>query len=122
MALARKLLLVSGAVVVLLATAIGFALDRHRAGVERADALWRADKPAPLGDIGATQQLSTLPLLDWHAARADLATEMGVSYLVKTDHVTLLFDTGNNAHEAEPAPLSANMNALGVTLAEIDAV
>jgi metal-dependent hydrolase (beta-lactamase superfamily II) len=108
--------------IALLAAAFGFALFRHHAEVERADALWRARRPASLGDFGTTQQLTILPLLDWHAARPDLATEMGVSYLVVTDHTTVLFDTGNNARNAEPAPLAANMKALGVALADVDAV
>lgn len=79
-------------------------------------------KPPRLGDIGTTKRLEILPLVDWHAARDDLATEMGVSYLVRTDDLTILFDMGNNANDSEPAPLTANMRALGISLADIDVV
>lgn len=97
-------------------------IARHRRGVRQADAEWLAAKPTPLGDIGSTSTLTVLPLVDWHAARDDLATDMGVSYLVKTDSATILFDTGNNSSGADPSPLESNMKALGVALDDIDTV
>jgi metal-dependent hydrolase (beta-lactamase superfamily II) len=47
---------------------------------------------------------------------------MGVSYLVETDDMTILFDTGNNSAGTETSPLEHNMQALGVALENIDAV
>src|SRR6516162_3322103 len=35
--------------------------------------------------------LEVLPLIDWYAAREDLETESGVSYLVQADDTTILF-------------------------------
>lgn len=122
MAAKRTALRVALALLATLGLVVGVVLYRHHSEVERADALWRDHVPAPLGDIGTTRTLEILPLVDWHAASPALATDMGVSYLVRTDELTILFDTGNNSRDTEPAPLVANMRALGVSLDEIDAV
>lgn len=111
-----------GIAMVLFCLAPAAALFRHRLGVARADAEWRDHVPAPLGDIGSTRRLEILPLVEWHAAGTGLATDMGVSYLVRTDTHTILFDTGHNSREQDPSPLEGNMAALGVSLADIDTV
>lgn len=119
----KKILLVSiAAVLVLAALGVGVVLMKHRSGVAEADAEWLAHRPAALGDIGTTRTLEILPLVDWHAGAEGLKTDMGVSYLVRTDAMTILFDTGNNTRAEDPSPLTANMEALGVSLDEVDAV
>ncbi|MDX1642553.1 MAG: MBL fold metallo-hydrolase, partial [Balneolaceae bacterium] len=47
---------------------------------------------------------------------------MGVSYLVKTDSTTILFDLGHNPEEVSPSPLEHNMSQLGIDLDEIDTI
>ena len=91
---------------------------------QRAKALdaWESHRPDPLGDFGTTETLRIVPLVDWYAADRRLATDMGVSYLVETDDRTILFDTGNNTDDRDPAPLVHNMRALGIDLADIDDV
>jgi metal-dependent hydrolase (beta-lactamase superfamily II) len=106
--------------VVILVAAIAVAL--HRRGVTRADDAWKSHRPAALRDMGSTRALTILPLLDWHTAKPGLKGDMGVSYLIKADELTVLFDTGNNSSGSEPSPLEHNMKALGVALDEIDAV
>ena len=51
-----------------------------------------------------------------------LAVEPGVSYLIRADDTTILFDVGFNTRREHPSPLLRNMKALGVSLAEIDAL
>ena len=63
--------------------------------------------------------LEVLPLVDWYAARGDLETESGVSYLVRADETTLLFDLGLNRKGEQEPPLLRNMARLGVNPAEI---
>jgi len=46
--------------------------------------------------------------------------EPGVSYLVRADDTTILFDVGFNQQGEHPSPLLRNMEALGVGVAEID--
>lgn len=75
-----------------------------------------------LTDVGATRRLEVLPLVDWNPGRAALRGEPGVSYLVRTDRTTILFDVGANMRSSDPSPLQENMKSLGVDLAEIDTV
>ena len=81
--------------------------------------------PAPVtrpADIGVTRRLEILPLVDWATANAELRGEAGVSYLLRTDGSTILFDVGGNLAGSDPSPLEANMQRLGVRLADIDTV
>jgi 7,8-dihydropterin-6-yl-methyl-4-(beta-D-ribofuranosyl)aminobenzene 5'-phosphate synthase len=66
--------------------------------------------------------LEVLPLIDWYAAREDLETESGVSYLVHADDTTILFDLGLNRKGEKEPPLLRNMERLGVDPAGIDFV
>lgn len=89
---------------------------QHRRGVAQADDEFRSHRPPALRDLGTTKKLTVLPLLDGHAARPDLETDAGVSYLVETDDITVLFDTGNNTRDSDPAPLEKNMETLGAPI------
>ncbi len=66
------------------------------------------------------KMLEVLPLVDWYAARADLKTESGVSYLVQADDTTILFDLGLNRKGEKEPPLLHNMERLGIDPAAID--
>jgi 7,8-dihydropterin-6-yl-methyl-4-(beta-D-ribofuranosyl)aminobenzene 5'-phosphate synthase len=56
------------------------------------------------------------------ASARGLMVETGVSYLVRTDINTILFDTGLNSVEEDPSPLLRNMRKLGVTLSDVDTI
>lgn len=126
MATARKLVKRVGialvAILFLLGGAAALVLFMHERAIEAVDAEWEAREVSTLEDIGTTKTFTLLPLVDWHASRNDLQTDVGVSYLVKTDHATILFDTGNNSKHADPSPLEHNMEVLGVSLDTIDVV
>jgi len=82
-------------------------------------------EPAALvrpADIGSTSRLEILPLVDWVTASPELRGEAGVSYLVRSDSSTILFDVGGNLEGTDPSPLEANMQRLGVRLADIDTI
>jgi S-formylglutathione hydrolase len=72
-------------------------------------------------EIGETSSLEILPLYE-NAAQAGLQSGHGVSYLIRTDSATILFDLGNNMSAASPSPLEANMTSLGVSPDEIDTI
>lgn len=72
-------------------------------------------------DIGKTSRLEILPLYE-KSGPDGLQIGHGVSYLVRTDNVTVLFDLGNNMTAASPSPLEANMQSLGISMSEIDAI
>jgi len=91
-------------------------------GSDTVEQEWKGYKPAPLVSVGATQSLSILPLVNWHTRDGSLKGEAGVSYLIKTDNNTILFDVGFNQNSESPSPLEHNMKQLGVTLDSIDTI
>lgn len=72
-------------------------------------------------NIGETSQLEILPLYE-KASLAELQSGHGVSYLIRTDTTTILFDLGNNISTASPSPLVQNMTSLGISMDEIDLI
>ncbi|OUR92036.1 hypothetical protein A9Q81_17300 [Gammaproteobacteria bacterium 42_54_T18] len=83
---------------------------------------WKAYKPDPIVNFGSTKHLSILPLVNWHTDNGALKGEAGVSYLIKTDNNTILFDVGFNKNQESPSPLEHNMKQLAVTLDSIDTI
>jgi 7,8-dihydropterin-6-yl-methyl-4-(beta-D-ribofuranosyl)aminobenzene 5'-phosphate synthase len=106
-----------------------FLRDRRQA-----DRLWVDAHAQPIPELGSVKQLSILPLVEQYAATDDAnprettgspegaATEAGVSYLVRTDEETILFDVGWNARNEHPSPLLRNMKLLGVSLSDVDSI
>ncbi|MCP3986783.1 MAG: MBL fold metallo-hydrolase [bacterium] len=95
---------------------------RFHLGRWRAERHWAEARVEPLADLGTTTRLEVLPLSDWHVGDGDFDGEAGVAYLVRTDSATVLFDLGLNERQADPSPLLRNMQTLGVTQDELDAV
>ncbi len=83
---------------------------------------WEQSTYSKLTDIGTTEHLSILPLIDWHTSRDNLKKELGVSYLIQTDENTILFDLGLNPLQEDPSPLLQNMKQLGVKVSSIDTI
>ena len=75
---------------------------------------------SPVEDLGSTDRLEILPLVDEGAAEPQYRAEHGVSYLVRTDSAQILFDLGFNVDWKNPSPLTHNMARLGVRLEDID--
>lgn len=75
-----------------------------------------------LAEVGTTGRLEVVPLVDWNTANPELRGEAGVSYLVRTDHNSILFDVGGNLQGSDPSPLMANMRQLGIKLSDIDTI
>jgi len=93
----------------------------HRAK-RRAERHNRKVKAEKLRAMGSTRRLEVLPLIDWRTDDEGLKVETGVSYLVRTDGNTILFDTGLNEGDEDPSPLLCNMERLGVALNEVDTI
>ena len=94
----------------------------------QADEEWEASRrseavqPPTLSDLGTAKTLSILPLVEFYSADERLMGEPGVSYLVTVDGKRILFDVGRNVREEHPSPLLRNMEVLGLSPADIDAV
>ncbi len=98
-------------------TVLSFLRDEREA-----DRRWEAYRPRLLTGLGTVDHLSILPLVEHYAVDERYATEPGVSYLVKADDTRILFDVGWNRHNEHPSPLLRNMDALEVSVADLDAV
>ncbi|OUS24086.1 hypothetical protein A9Q99_26065 [Gammaproteobacteria bacterium 45_16_T64] len=101
---------------------IGYRAITFVQGTAAIEKEWEANQPQRLEDFGSTQSLSILPLVNWHTSNDRLKGEAGVSYLIKTDNNTILFDVGFNKHQESPSPLEHNMQQLGITLESIDTI
>ena len=75
-----------------------------------------------LANLGASRSLVIVPLYEEAAEGAAFQSGHGVSYLVKTDTMTLLVDVGHNPANTTPSPLEHNMQQMGVTLRDLDAI
>lgn len=73
-------------------------------------------------NLPEVDRLEILPVVEFEAGRAGLATEPGVSYFVTTAHGSILFDLGYNKADEEPSPLLRNARALGVDLSSAAAL
>jgi 7,8-dihydropterin-6-yl-methyl-4-(beta-D-ribofuranosyl)aminobenzene 5'-phosphate synthase len=104
----------------------GYVLLSYRRNRERASRFYDASgRPRDDGTrlvLTPVRTLEVLPLIDWYAARGDLETESGVSYLIRADGTTILFDLGLNRKGEQEPPLLRNMARLEVDPAEIDFV
>jgi 7,8-dihydropterin-6-yl-methyl-4-(beta-D-ribofuranosyl)aminobenzene 5'-phosphate synthase len=107
---------------ILAVLAVALLEFRQQLGNRKADRLFNQLQVEPLGDFGATRALRVLPLMEFHSASPELMTEVGVSYLVETDDVRILYDVGHNPDGRDPSPLEHNLEKLGVDLASIDLV
>ena len=122
MKITKQKTIVLGGVAGLGLTAIGGLVARFHLGRRRADRAWAAARYPKLKDVGTVKRLAILPLIDWYTARGGLIGEPGVSYLVRADATTILFDVGFNMRGEHPSPLLRNMAALDVDVADIDAL
>jgi 7,8-dihydropterin-6-yl-methyl-4-(beta-D-ribofuranosyl)aminobenzene 5'-phosphate synthase len=72
-----------------------------------------------LTNLGSVDSLTIMPVVERLTQRPRLRGEPGVSYLIRADDVTLLFDCGLGIQGAETA-FEANARALGVATASLD--
>src|SRR3974377_248677 len=113
----KKIIILIGTIVVLVVAfelylAIGNAL-----AVAQIDREWQTTQVQSIPNLRSTRSLEILPLFEEAAANDNLEAEHGVSYLIKTDHLNILLDVGMT-----PARLSHNMQALGVSEKDFDAI
>ena len=72
-----------------------------------------------LSDLGEVESLTILPVVERLTRGPGLRGEPGVSYLVKADDLTLLFDCGLGTGRGE-TPFEANARALNVDPGDLD--
>lgn len=92
---------------------------RYAAGRRQEDRQTTAELEGRLADLGEVDRLSILPLVERHTATETLRGEAGVSYLIRADGLTLLFDSGLGLGRGRTT-LEANAESLGVRFDELD--
>lgn len=99
-------------------------LQRYLQGKEESVKDWEKQQASiqEKVDLGETTSLEILPLVDFYTSREDLMTEAAVSYLIKTEKNTILFDLGRNSENSDPSPLLYNMENLGVSLEDVNTI
>lgn len=101
-----------------------FLMIRFYIGKNSAERLWKEQKTtfSKIPNLGSTKTLEITPLMDWFISNENLKREASVSYLIKTDTMTILFDVGLNMEEADPSPLLQNMDQLGVSMDDFSTI
>ncbi len=103
-----------------LAASVAAALaGRYVSGRDKASRHTVAELDSRLSSLGEVESLSILPVVERLTRGPGLHGEPGVSYLVRADDLTLLFDCGLGTGGDETA-LEANVRALGVALDDLD--
>ena len=78
---------------------------------------------SPIEQLGSTDRLEILPLVEATAAGPQCIAEHGVSYLVRTSSAVILFDLGfNDVEPNQHSPLMHNMARLGIRLEDIGTI
>lgn len=101
------------------ASVVAVLAGRYAAGRRAEDRQTTAELDSRLTDLGEVDRLSVLPLVERHTARKTLRGEAGVSYLIRADGLTLLFDSGLGLGRGRTA-LETNAENLGVRFDELD--
>ncbi len=99
-----------------------FLLFRFIAGKQAVERQWDHTDIRKIKNLGFTKSLEIIPLIDWLTSGNDLIGEGGVSYLVKTDDCSILFDVGFNEKKTDPSPLMHNMKQLGINTKDFDTI
>ena len=99
-----------------------FILDsRHQSASVALSQHWSSQRFEPVSIANSTNTLTVTPVVNFFG-EPGFATESGVSYLVKTDKHTILFDLGHNHQEAIVSPLEHNLKRLGVVHTDLDGI
>lgn len=101
--------------------AVGGLAARYAIQRERLDRSWLARIDQRLSDIGEVERVSILPLVERLTPSRQLVGEPGVSYLVRADGTSLLFDVGFNRTPGR-STLTVNADSLGADLRSLDGV
>jgi 7,8-dihydropterin-6-yl-methyl-4-(beta-D-ribofuranosyl)aminobenzene 5'-phosphate synthase len=106
----------------LVAGTIGAIFINHSIESAAVEKAWANEPIVSVAEFGTTKTLEITPIVNWHAQKGGFKTEAGVSYLVKTDKKTILYDVGWNQLGEDESPLLHNLKRLGVKVADIDMI
>jgi len=108
--------------ILLIVILLSMKILKMRRGRARAEAEIAGMNIEKIKNPGTVKKLSIIPLIDYYAESPELETEDGVSYLVKADDTTILFDVGYNKAGEHPSPLLRNMKKLDIKVSDINMI
>jgi len=108
-------------IAVLFAAGLVFVAVRQQKADREITVEWQT-APTVIPQLSVTSRLEIVPLYEEVSAGDPYVSGHGVSYLIRTDSVTILLDVGDNPGKLTAAPFAINMQELGVTWDEIDRV
>ena len=100
---------------------------KYKTEVAHSDSTWKNDQERlqKIKDFGFTEKFELIPLVENLYGNNELKKGIdvagGVSYLIRTDHSTILFDTGYYLDSAI-CVLPYNLGKLGIDIDEIDII
>jgi 7,8-dihydropterin-6-yl-methyl-4-(beta-D-ribofuranosyl)aminobenzene 5'-phosphate synthase len=95
----------------------------YESNVSYSDSLWNDNQQRLLKikDFGYTRKFEFIPLIENICEKSEFKTAIGVSYLIRTDNSTILFDTGWD-EDSLMCVFRYNLEKLGIDIKRIDAV
>jgi hypothetical protein len=94
---------------------------QYKVNVIKSDSSWESDQQGlqKIEDFGYTNKFELIPLVENLHGNAAFKEAWGVSYLIRTDHSTILFDTGID-EDSIMCVLRYNLNILGIDISELN--
>lgn len=94
---------------------------QYKTNVMQSDSTWKSDQKRlkKIEDFGYTNKFELIPLVEHLSGNAAFKKGEGVSYLIRTDNSTILFDTGID-DDSLRCVLRYNLEILGIDISEID--
>lgn len=95
----------------------------YKANVGYSDSLWSSDQQRlkKIKNFGSTKKFELVPLIENLHGNPDFRKGYGISYLIRTDNSTILFDAGWDQDSAVCA-FRYNLDVLGIDFSSIDAI
>jgi 7,8-dihydropterin-6-yl-methyl-4-(beta-D-ribofuranosyl)aminobenzene 5'-phosphate synthase len=96
---------------------------QYKVNVIKSDSTWESDQQRlqKINDFGYTNKFELIPLVENLNGNKAFRKAEGVSYLIRTDHSTILFDTGID-DDSIMCVLRYNLDILGIDISNIDAI
>lgn len=95
----------------------------YKLNLSQSDSVWEADQNRlrKIADFGYTKKFELIPLIEMLKGNEKFKEGVGVSYLIRTDNSTILFDTGWD-DDSTMCAFRYNLDLLGVDISDLDAI
>jgi 7,8-dihydropterin-6-yl-methyl-4-(beta-D-ribofuranosyl)aminobenzene 5'-phosphate synthase len=96
---------------------------QYKSNVQKSDSIWKSDQMSlkEIKDFGYTERFEIIPLVEHLHGNNEFRIGDGVSYLIRTDQSTILFDTGGD-DDSTMSAFRYNLDILEIDISEIDAI